>query len=299
MYCHGTFIASVFHNDEHTFPLQMVWKTLYCQSSRDHGTLGYFRSKLNRTSVTSEPKKDVNACLDFLLTVVKGHLLAAACELLHVQNPESSLDLPPVRDADQQSEFINSIARDIVNKYTLIGSAYTSEGVLETNDGVVNYATILCHYGALIVEFLDAWAEGDGERIYRCWKLFLPHFLATGRTKYSLQALHLQFQVEAALSPHLAHHILWDRFINTKGGIGHNIPCDLHNEHINKLLKELIVNMGSNITQEALQRAARSVSAIDRICRNFEKTSGVVPGTSMHSTRSDDLDVRKVVEVVV
>lgn len=180
------------HNDEHTFPLQMVWKMFYCQSSHNHGTLGDFRSKLNCTSVTSEPKKDVNTSLDFLLTVVKVHLLAAARQILHVQNSESSLDLPPVRDADQQSEFINSIARDIVNKYTLIGSAYTSEGVLETNDDVVNYATILCHY--------DALAEGDGERIYRCWKLFLPHFLATGRRKYSLQALHLQFQVEADLS---------------------------------------------------------------------------------------------------
>ena len=45
---------------------------------------------------------------------------------------------------------MNSIARDIVNKYILIGSAYTFEGVLKTNDGVVNYATIPCHYGDLI-----------------------------------------------------------------------------------------------------------------------------------------------------
>ena len=125
--------------------------------------------------------------------------------------------------------------------------------MVETNDGVVYYAKILCHYGALIVQFLNAWAEGDGERIYRC----LPHILATGRTKCSLQALYLQFQVDAALSPHLAHHILWDHYINTKGGIGHNIPCNLHNKNINKLLKEFIVNISSNTTQEALERASR------------------------------------------
>ena len=37
---------------------------------------------------------------------------------------------------------------------------------------------------------------------------------------------------------------LWDRFINTKGGLGKKIPCDLHNEHMNKLLKEIVANNG-------------------------------------------------------
>lgn len=70
------------------------------------------------------------------------------------------------------------------------------------------------------MEFRDAWAEGDGGRIYRCWRLLLPHFISYGHTKYALQALRLQFQVEAYLSPHLAHHVLWDRFVNTRGGMG-------------------------------------------------------------------------------
>ena len=181
----------------------------------------------------------------------------------------------------------------------MIGKAYTGEIVEESNDGVSNYSRVLCHFGALVLEFLDAWAEGDGERIYRCWRLFLPHFLASGRTKYSLQALYLQFQVKAVLSPHLAHHILWNRFVNTKGRIGHNIPCDLYNEHVNKLLKEMILNMGSNLTEEALQRAARSVSAIESICRNFDRISDVPFGTSAHSTRSDEQDVMKIVSVVI
>ena len=54
---------------------QVIWKQLYKQSSAsDHGTLGFFRCKLNRTTVSTDVKKDVNAALDFLLTVVKGHL---------------------------------------------------------------------------------------------------------------------------------------------------------------------------------------------------------------------------------
>ena len=35
---------------------------------------------------------------------------------------------------------------------------------------------------------------------------------------------------------------MWHRFVNTKGEIGRNIPCDLYNEHINRLIKFIIQN---------------------------------------------------------
>lgn len=114
----------------------------------------------------------------------------------------------------------------------MVDSAFYGCGTLDTDDNVYNYARVLCHYGSLCLEFRDAWAEGDGERVIRCWKLFLPHFKATGRTKYSLEALRLQFQTSAILSPNLAHQVKWHRFVNVKGCAGKNIPCDLYNEHI-------------------------------------------------------------------
>ena len=58
--------------------MQVIWKTLYGQSSGDHGTLGYFRSLLNHNTVNADTKKAVDANLEFLSTVVKGHLLACA-----------------------------------------------------------------------------------------------------------------------------------------------------------------------------------------------------------------------------
>ena len=81
--------------------------------------------------------------------------------------------------------------------------------------------------------------------------------------------------------------------------MGKNIPCDLHNEHMNKLLKGIIAHMGPNLTEVALQRAARSVSTIHTVCENFEKQSGVPFVTSAHSTRSNEEDIAKVVSVVL
>ena len=128
--------------------------------------------------------------------------------------------------------------------------------VAETDDKVYNYARVLCHYGALVLEFRDACVEGDGERVFRCWRLMLPHFKAAGRTKYSLEALRLQFQVKAILSPQLAHQVLWDRFVNTKGGLGKNLQNDLYNEHIVKLVKNIMTCMGGQFDRGGTSKSS-------------------------------------------
>ena len=48
------------------------------------------------------------------------------------------------------------------NVYIVSGAYFNSTE--ESTDGVYNYARVLCHYGALIMEFRDAWAEGEQQR---------------------------------------------------------------------------------------------------------------------------------------
>ena len=79
--------------------------------------------------------------------------------------------------------------------------------------------------------------------------------------------------------------------MNTRGGLGHNIPCDLYNEHVNKLLKHIITATGSNLTETSLQLATHSVSTLQYICRQFDVESEVPVGTLAHSTRTDMQDV--------
>lgn len=130
--------------------------------------------------------------------------------------------------------------------------------------------------------------NGDGDQIYCCWHLFLPYFVVYRHAKYALQALRLQFQVKGYLSQHLSFHVLWDRFINTKGGAGKNMPCDLYNEHINKLLKEIIANMGPNLTEQALRCTARSVTSLHIVCQNcnqvYHSSQVVIPQDLMQKT---------------
>ena len=78
---------------------------------------------------------------------------------------------------------------------TVISESLLFKQVLKTTDGVYNYGRVFCHHASLALEFKDAWMEGDGERMCRCWKLFMLHFQSNGRTKYAWEALRQQFQL--------------------------------------------------------------------------------------------------------
>lgn len=91
---------------------------------------------------------------------------------------------------------------------------------------------------------------------------------------------------------------MWDRFVNSRGGAGHNIPCDLHNEHVNKIFKGIIGNMGATFTEQATTVAARAVSALATITESFDKQTGIGPDTSAHCLKPDEDDVKQVVRVI-
>ena len=191
----------------------MMWKALYGKSAGDHGTLAFFRNQLRRTAVTSDPKKDVDACVDLILTVLKGHILQAACDVLKVDSLESQLTIPAGLQKATKVEklsFISDIAQEVVERCTLVEEAFFGGDITDTGDGVYNYTRVFCHFAAILMEYRDGWGEGDGERGRRVWKLVMPHFRAAGHTKYALQALRLQIQL-ATLSPNLAHQVQWNR----------------------------------------------------------------------------------------
>jgi len=116
---------------------------LFGKTSKDHGSLGYFKCLLNRRAIKKDPKKDVNASLDFFITVVKGHFLAAACRILGIKKLDAPLKLPPgiLRyNSANQFEFLKTIANKVVEEFTLVDNALMCEQISETGDGVHNYA---------------------------------------------------------------------------------------------------------------------------------------------------------------
>ena len=69
--------------------------------------------------------------------------------------------------------------------------------------------------------------------------------------------------------PILTFQARW--FFNNLGKAGGNIPLDLRMEHLNKLLKIALKQLGSNVSEKGAQRIAKSLQAIEEIIVNVDK----------------------------
>lgn len=112
-------------------------------------------------------------------------------------------------------------------------------------DGVFNYASQVLWWGLFMATWDDTVHESDGDRIIRNWTVALPLFHAWGRTHYAPEAFRLlaDMMTESAQMIERIKHV---RFWNTSGGEGNSTSMDLHNEHLNKLIKQEIDRTGDN-----------------------------------------------------
>ena len=149
-------------------------------------------------------------------------------------------------------------------------------------------------------KLLDSVQEGDGKRLLSIWK-YLLIFKARKRSSYSKEAAILLLQYHFIFSDRLRMQLLTSRFINTKGRVGCNLPSDLHMEHLNRRLKEILHHQGSNIKPSTLVTSSRVTGIVDDICKSFE--SEVRRGKQRSSVRDlekikEELMAKKVFEII-
>lgn len=165
-------------------------------------------------------------------------------------------------------------------------------------DDMYHYQCNFMEHGLLYMNFIDGISEGDGDRILRCWKFLLLHFYADGgsSTKYALEALFLQFQQQALLTPRQAYRQRWNRGVNNSGHKGKNVPLDLEVEHNNKILKESLRKMGSNITHNSVNRSARMLKMATETIDKVAKECNVMKRSGKHFVQSTKKDMGKIVQ---
>lgn len=128
--------------------------------------------------------------------------------------------------------------------------------VILTYTQVLEYGKRLLSTGSFYLEFSDAIKEGDGERVLRCWKYLLK---SSGRKNYAVEVLNMLCQYHYMLTPRKAQELIWSRFISTHNAPGHNIPCDLHQEHLNRIVKDAIWGLQANKTGSRIIRVAKTL----------------------------------------
>lgn len=123
----------------------------------------------------------------------------------------------------------------------------------------------------------------------------LLYFKSAGKDKYSYQVLRQLAQVQCLLTPREAHHVIHNRFVNTKGRCDTNVELDRACEASNLVFKTHARNMHGQITQKAIDRVSRSCQAIDRILKHVDKDNKRKSSASKRGGRDATQDVLKLV----
>ena len=263
---------------------------------------------LHRTNIPTKVKHDYSAVRDFYGLILDAHITAAAMEHLGMCSVEEiptqngfpgSLDSASV-DAKQKylSEIVQALITRFMFHYTqpLSAEIDTTEAEERKDDScpstaaekgkhddyVFNYALSVIGLGLLARNFEDASHEGDGDRLMRCWKMFMLHFKADHRTKYAVEAFNLLAHVYAVLAPRKSHQLVWNRTCNKRGGPGNNIPLDLQNEHLNREFKDDINTFRANITPKSIARSSQAIAPLSELLQKMDHHLSVKRPSGRH-----------------
>ena len=185
-------------------------------------------------------------------------------------------DIEKEKNIDAKMELFHCAIHDFVQSFISIPLFDSEDSQPDTDkdknqqvDRVRAYAIELLTLGVVLMELNDS-IQGDGPRLLRVWKLLMLIFPSTGKTKYSIEALVLEIQVQL-LPDRLRHQLLYSRFVNTRGKLGKNIPIDLHLEHVNRLVKASVHSQSSNLSPTAIKRTTRCTGSLINVTDEFDK----------------------------
>ena len=124
----------------------------------------------------------------------------------------------------------------------------------------------------------------------------LLYFSYGKRSKYALEAVHLQAKLNSCVSPCVREELLWCRVVNTHGGAGRNIPSDLFMEHLNRTLKDYLAGLGANISDATILQTGKSLHGI---MEYFDRICNIAPDSISHTQRSTSKDEELILKELI
>ena len=273
--------------------LQVIFRKLYKNSAREQGTVRYFREKLHRKNVTIDVKH-YEDCEQLFLTLGKCFTVEALVQFFGMETKDGHItrNRPPYYILDvgeNKRQYYDSVLDKFIDQFLITPPINDHEE--SSQDFVNNYSVCLLKYYFLFIDFKDAVKEGNGARLATLHKELLSHFKALpGFNNYAIEMLINIVQNDVFLSESEAHQCIWASTVNWTGGAGKNIEIDLLQENRNKSLKKSIKSMGSNKTDNAINKSSRASGGEDKIGENFDVQIKRATQSSPHSHRSTAAD---------
>ena len=259
-----------------TFAFQVIYKKFFGSSLiPQKGSLPQLKVLINFQAKV-DPEKCMKGFEDYLLIALHAHVVAAAKEIL----------------SDAQFDSVKDLAREIVVRFIV----FEPDVNIRVNDKVHLYALQVLNLALLWHGFNDSIREGDGDRIMTYYKFILNVFKAGRCSNYCKEVVILLTQFHCLLSERQAAQLKWSRCVNTKGFHGCNVPCDLHLEHLNRRIKDMLRGLHSNVTPKALNRAAQSVGVVHQVCDNLSTETNLHKESGRHIRASFNKECAKMVK---
>ena len=101
----------------------------------------------------------------------------------------------------------------------------------------------------------------------------LPIFQQEGHYNYAKEGFNVISQ-NLIFSDRKRTELKWSRTVNVHGRRGHNIPIELHFEHLNRRLKCMIGNLHSNVQPSSIERVAKALGVVHHVCEVFQSEAG-------------------------
>ncbi|XP_022063315.1 uncharacterized protein LOC127536115 [Acanthochromis polyacanthus] len=166
--------------------------------------------------------------------------------------------------------------------HNLVIPTDTTPAISSDRDHKYEHTVARLGFSFILLDFMDAVKEGDGERLMRLYTVALLFYKAYGHTSYAYSTFMLTVQLNATLSPQVAHSLMWNRFWSTRGGKGRNIPLDLHLEHLNGFLKSFLKGLGPNLNETSAARISRSIAVFKEMMAGTDLEMGISRQTGAH-----------------
>ena len=124
-------------------------------------------------------------------------------------------------------------------------------------------------------------------------------FKAAKRKSYAIEALNLHGQYHLFLSHRQREQLLWSRTVNTQGIPGRNIPGDLYLEHLNRLCKSAVTDLGANKTPAAFERTGKCIGVLNDLCTEFDVSLRVTEIYGIHKSPHDAKDMNIILNQLI
>ncbi len=170
-----------------------------------------------------------------------------------------------------------------------------------TNDSVEQNADVdsvrqmkgsFMRWALLLRDTENAYAMCDGDRVFRNAKFEILLCDAQNHYKYRIWLFRLLAYEKSILTPREAFEYKWNIAVNTKGGIGKNIPNDNLVELKVRALKERLRGQGANVSFQTACVALHTMQINDETKNNLAREAGYSLRSGEHKVASKEKDIK-------